>query len=403
MNNAELIDMCETVSGRDGDTFVGIRIADGNIRVRFPLGYELGKDSDVLRKDIIVLLKVLETFDYRKQDADQQEAYEGENSLPISAYLGVLQYYFTFGTYSETEVRYHKAQKGKINWTKTVKREKPHFTDSGAVYIDFIVKDSRANNDSLIAQIFKYCVYVSFQKIGWLYTKSSYPKPAVRFNQKNFSAAVKKAMNETFNDTKRRLFSDMLKIINSADSTDADTGIKTYGTDSFQYVWEQMIDRAFGIKNKEKYFPKSSWVLNDCRKQNHCLEPDTVMLHNGEVYILDAKYYRYGCTKIPAHLPETSSIQKQITYGEFTEKIDENSSNEIFNAFIMPFCSAEKLFGSPEILQSIGYAESDWRAGSLHYDRIAGILLDTKFIMKNYLHCEKLAGMLRTAIKDTVI
>lgn len=402
MNNAELSKMCRTVSGTDGDSFVGVSVSAGQVCVSFPLGYDLGTDDNSLRKDIITLLRVLEAFAVKKQDSNQKDAAGDIDSLPISSYIGVLQYYFEFGNYSETEVKYHDSDKGKISWSRTVKNKKPYFADNGAVYLDFVVKDSRLNLDSMIAQIFKYCVFISFRKIGWLYTKSSYPKPALKFNKRMFADIVRKALNETFNDTKRRLFNDMLKIINSADNKDADGGIGTYGTEGFEYIWEKMIDKAFGIKEKEIYFPKSSWVLSGGKKINHCLEPDTIMINNGKIYILDAKYYKYGCTANPMHLPDTASIQKQVTYGEFAERNFEYRSEDVFNAFIMPFCSTGDVFKNNDIMMSIGYAETDWKEGRLNYEKIAGVLLDTKYIMRNYLHCGQIKNKLQKLVGKTV-
>lgn len=403
MNSAELNKICRTVSGTKDDSFVGVSISEGRLCVNFPLGYALGPDDNSLRKDIITLLRVLENFSVKKQDSNQGSTDAAINYLPISSYIGVLQYYFVFGNYSETEVQYRNSDKGKISWVRTMKNKKPCYSDNGAVYLDFIVKDSRVDRDTMISQIFKYCVFISFQKIGWLYTKNSYPKPELKFNRRMFSDIVRKALNETFNDIKRRLFYDMLNIIDSVDNENADGKIETYGTENFQYIWEKMIDQAFGIKEKDIYFPKSSWVLADSKKINHCLEPDTIMINDSKIYILDAKYYKYGCTANLRHLPDTSSIQKQITYGEFAEKIFKQYSGKIFNAFMMPFCSTGDIFQHDDVLKSIGYAKTDWKDGRLSYEKIAGILLDTKYIMKNYLHCEHLKYELQKLIEKTVI
>lgn len=77
--------------------------------------------------------------------------------------------------------------------------------------------------------------------------------------------------------------------------------------------------------------------------------PDTVMLYNGKVYILDAKYYRYGNTHKPEHLPDSSSINKQITYGEYIQSMGiENDS--LFNAFLMPYNSQKNLFETSDLM-----------------------------------------------------
>jgi len=35
-----------------------------------------------------------------------------------------------------------------------------------------------------------------------------------------------------------------------------------FGTDYFERIWEGLIDKAFGIKDKSKYFPKTRWLLD---------------------------------------------------------------------------------------------------------------------------------------------
>lgn len=118
-----------------------------------------------------------------------------------------------------------------------------------------------------------------------------------------------------------------------------------FGTDNFDHVWERLIDRAFGEQDKDKYFPRSRWLLDyGTYKEKHPLMPDTIMIYNGKYYVLDAKCYRYGVTNIPDHLPNGSSINKQITYGEYLEQHLKIPAGSIFIAFIMPFNMAKNYF-----------------------------------------------------------
>lgn len=63
------------------------------------------------------------------------------------------------------------------------------------------------------------------------------------------------------------------------------------------------------------------------------------MLYNNNIYVLDAKYYKYGATKNRFDLPESASINKQITYGEYIDAQADlkNPDSVIYNAFLMPF------------------------------------------------------------------
>ena len=105
---------------------------------------------------------------------------------------------------------------------------------------------------------------------------------------------------------------------------------------------------------------------------------------DGKIFILDAKYYKFGVTGLPSHLPNTDSIQKQITYGDYIAEKGFAPRNEIFNAFLMPFCKpANEEF--PFKFVSVGIA--DWRQyspGTENYNYILGILVDTKYLVTTY-------------------
>lgn len=114
----------------------------------------------------------------------------------------------------------------------------------------------------------------------------------------------------------------------------------------FERIWEKMIDRAFGIEDKDKYFPNTRWLTDYGRnRSNTPLQPDSIMIYNGKVYVLDAKLYRYGCNPHrPDFLPNSSDINKQITYGEYIARTKGVPVDRLYNAFIMPFNSADNRF-----------------------------------------------------------
>lgn len=163
---------------------------------------------------------------------------------------------------------------------------------------------------------------------------------------------------------------------------------------------------------KERFFPSSAWILNaEPNKRNAALEPDTIMIVEDKVFVLDAKYYRYGATRLPKHLPESTSINKQITYGEF---IATNSGfyqefgpgMQVYNAFLMPFGKASDKFRHPDNYLHIGEAIGTWKTGQNPYEHVQGILIDIRYLMNNYVrhnHPEiiKLAEMIEQATEQT--
>ena len=116
------------------------------------------------------------------------------------------------------------------------------------------------------------------------------------------------------------------------------------------------------------------------------LEPDSIMPYKGNIYILDAKYYKYGITKNVGDLPDTSSIHKQITYGEYINQRKELHTGpdmKIYNAFILPY--ATKKDDGIDYIGELGYigeAVSDWKKNTETYEHVEGIMLDTKMLME---------------------
>lgn len=385
MANNSLFDRCRTNTNIDSDVFVGIRRKDEYYEVNFPLGYHRSEDEKGLRKDILSLINVLAKNSNKKES----EIYVGLNrddptGIPVQAYLYLIKDFFGRGYYKERDTYRQIAKRGKIDWGRTIKTRKPLLQENEAYYLDFVVKKNTINEDELITLVHKYCVYESFEKFGWLFTSFVPPKPKIGLNKKMMIAVVNKKLQNTFNDRNRQLFRNMIAVIKSS-KDDAESEFR-YGTYRFEYIWEKMIDRVFGVTEKEEYFPKTTWKLADGRKHDNAfLEPDTIMLLNGKVYVLDAKYYKFGWSDVPGHLPGSPSINKQITYGEYIAKNEKFMKNgehpTVYNAFIMPYDSKGKRFPTKLPVHYIGSAASDWKNGKKKYENVMGILMDVKYLM----------------------
>lgn len=372
-------------TSKDIDRFVGIKCEAGDFSVSFPLGYHISDNDKELRKDILALISVIGNNIGHKESEIVGDAKNSEFvNTPIQSYIFVIKDYLQGGYYREKEVIYKSATKGKINWNRTIKNQKPYIQDNDIYYLDFIVKKNSLKENELITLIHEYCVYESFETIGWLFSSSMPPKPRIHRKDAVFISALTEKIGNTFNDHDKQLFMHLLRIIQSeGDNTDKKN--YRYGTYRFEYVWEKVIDKIFGIKEKDDYFPKTYWKINGVTYENACLEPDTIMLRKQNVYILDAKYYKYGAEqrRVVSFLPESTSINKQITYGEFVATQDRfkkkhGDSFDIYNAFVMPYDSGE----SSVIMENIGEAVSDWKYNDEKYQRIQGILLDTKTILR---------------------
>ena len=408
MSDYRIRDKCFVNTNLDSDVFVGLKSDLNGISVHFPLGFRISNDDRALRKDILMLISAIDkTTSKKESEILRGKGNYNVTAFPFQAYLLIIYDFLSRGYYKEREIAYTTAKQGKINWRRTIKSQKPYVQGNSVFYLDLIVKKSKTNDNELITLIHEYFVFESFSKVGWLFTSLMPCQPRIKYSEKLFRGVLTDKIVHTFNDRNRQLFRSMLAIVDYQGEKDAPTQYQ-YGTYRFEYVWEAMIDRVYGITDKERYFPKTTWKVNRKRHDNACLEPDTIMVWNGNVYVLDAKYYKYGYTLHVNDLPESTSINKQITYGEYiaeNQKFRElhGENMVVYNAFLMPYDSQNPIWDPNNGLTIIGEAESSWKDNSQEYHRIQGILVDVKHIMsialkQDIVEIQKLAGMIETSV-----
>ena len=380
---------CHVNSNEDGDRFVGIKADSDNAMVYFPIGYQLPETDNEIRTDIKHLIQVLSEFTTSEDRLLAINKFAAPQSVdfPINAYKSVIEYYFSIGGkyYVEVDPTFKTSATGKQDWPRTVRNQVPLVQQKGGVssfiYTEFTVRATTPNDSKQITQINRFCVYEAFKKLGWLYVPYMPEQPGPHPDVKTSIAILTSKLGATNDDKKRNLFQAMKDMLEYMDEKTSDRQFY-FGTDDFDHVWEKLIDRAFGEKDKDKYFPRSRWLLSHGKyKEKRPLMPDTIMIYNGKYYILDAKCYKYGWTGIPEHLPNGSSINKQITYGEYLEKYKGIDTNSLFN---MPYNMEQNYFELTSVVGNIGEAVGDWRHNKKFYERIQGIVMDTRYLMYHY-------------------
>ena len=409
-----LFDACSyNASLSEKDYFVGIKYENESLKINFPLGYKRASTEEELKKDVLNLIGVLSSLsDANESFIQTQKVARKENVLfPIHAYLYLIKDFLTNGYYFEKEVVYTKSSNGKANWAKTARQVKPLLQDDSVFYTEFITRKVKHNENELISQIHQYCVWESFSKIGWLFASFVPVKPCIKFNKSLFLSIIKTKLSQTFNEKTMLLFNYMIDVIEFLDKSSESKNF-TYGTNEFEYIWESMVDSAFGEKDKTKYYPHCYWEIDGKEYSSDQLEfkqsalrPDTIMItdkgtENQKTFVLDSKYYRYGESKQLNHLPMSGSIIKQIAYAEYIEN-KENSgelkhkSKAIYNAFIMPYESRK----ADENMKFVGSARTDYKTGDKSYYKIKAILVDTKWLIENHNRNDKMIAELADLIE----
>lgn len=386
-NGSDLRKRCHINTNEEGDRFVGIKADTEGAVVYFPVGYQLPDDEMDLKRDVLHLFQVLMEFTDASGKAPAMKQFEAPQlvDFPINAYLAIINYYMESGYYMERDPVYKTSDRGNIDWARTIQRQ-PALIQANLtpVYTQYTVRESAPNENKEITRIHTHCVYESFDKLGWLFTPYMPPKPTGALDVKRFISILTDKLGSTNNDKDKRLFKSMLDMLKYMDEKTAEKQFY-FGTDYFEGVWERLIDRVFGIKNKQDYFPRAKWLLTHGKyKEKHPLEPDSIMIYDGKIYVLDAKYYRYGATGNPNHLPDSSSINKQITYGEYIYNQWQIPDGGLFNAFLMPYNAAKNFFDIHDAFGNIGMAVGSWKNNTHNYEKIQGILIDTRYLMYHY-------------------
>ena len=381
-------DRCHVNTNDDGDSFVGVKADTDDAIIYFPIGYQLPANDDDLRVDINNLLGVLAAF-MKEDRVIEVSKFEAPRTVdfPMHAYLKVIRSFQRMGRYYiETDPQFRTDTKGKTSWPRTVREQRALVQKNGSlVFTNMTVRSVTPNANKQITQIHRFCVYEAFEKMGWLYVPFMPDKPGPHPGIKESIYILDKKLVATNDDVEQELFNAMRDMLVYIDERSSDKQY-FFGTDFFENVWERMIDKAFGVEDKEQYFPRTCWLLDYGRdKEKRPLQPDTIMIYGDKCYVLDAKLYRYGWDPKPEHLPNSADINKQITYGEYIEQTRRLPNEKLYNAFIMPYNKENNLFMLNSNFGNIGEAVSDWKANVKNYERIQGIVVDTRYLMYNYI------------------
>lgn len=94
-------------------------------------------------------------------------------------------------------------------------------------------------------------------------------------------------------------------------------------------------------------------------------------------------------------LPETQSIRKQITYGDYVfNTLDKSDNSKVRNAFILPYNKKlEDFLNDPNTLKYndgnlayFGQAYTDWRNAEdpKDYEKVYAFGIDFNYLLENY-------------------
>ena len=289
-----------------GDGFVGLNINADSAEVIFPMGYHLSFEKNDMAVDIKNLILILHRFSEKKDGVlkiSSGALHNIEKEIPISPFLWILCDWQYSGYYREKEFCYHSSFNGKIHWGRTIKIKKPLISGNSPVYLDFIVKKSEIK-ENILTEIHKYCVLKAYEIIGFLFLPLHPEIPQIVADNKLFISVVKAKLSSVFQQKEYILFHNILSILESLDNINEDD-IYTFGTNSFEIIWEKLIDDMYGIKEITGFYPETTWYLTSGKSfRNMPLRPDTIMEYLCRIMLIGTLIYLIVCwSTIPDQIP----------------------------------------------------------------------------------------------------
>lgn len=380
--------------------FVGIKIEEGVPVIYVPQIFRKSSDVNTLKKDLLLFLKSIEiSKSVEKTRLKAAPTDEHEEVWPIESYIWIIHDYIANGVYYNREKIYVNENKGKIDWKRTM-RSAPVMSNGNMIYDKIVSSKMRATND-IVSQIYKICVFQSQIRFGWIYGYNISIDVEQIKSIKEMIFIILNEMKQTFDDEKKLRFSHMLHILKNIEGSNALSRNYTYGIENYYYVFENMVDSIFhGIEKKElkKYNPNGYWkIRNQEAIESSELRPDTIHIDGDKMYIIDAKMYQYGFTKLFEDLPTTSSMQKQITYGDYVKTVAGNDVH-IRNSFVLPYNKELDFFKHDQNITKyldgdlayLGEAYVAWRNDRKEeYDTIYTFMIDLNYLLNNYAKEDK--------------
>lgn len=394
-SNKDVVDIeinYHKVTNKVDDSFIGIKIKNNRIDFYYPETYNFDESSiEKSREDV---LAILQTISIAKTHSDSrikvESSFSNNEAIPLLSYLWIIRDYLMNGFYINREKVLKKNQRGKVDWKRTLNGQ-PIISKGNVVYSDIVVS-VKNELDNIIVEIHKYCVKKSLDILGWLFGINSSnfieTKPFYKELKNLYIDTLRKELSQTFDDEKKLRLSNMLSIIEGL-SDEQNGNELVYGVDSYAYIFERMINSIFGNRDATKFNPSANWFMksNDYTIPfpSSDLRPDTILIKDNIAYVLDSKFYRFGYTANTKDLPETTSIQKQITYGDFIKNNKMGDEiQKIRNAFILPYNKFSNKLGLNGTLEYIGYSKTDYRKGVEEHEIIHAFLIDLKYVIETW-------------------
>lgn len=284
--------------------------------------------------------------------------------------------------------------KGRINWSKTLRKRNPVLVKKKLVYLDLITSKNDLVIDQDVTLIHASILKEATIRFGWLFNfEFNFNCENVKYNTKEFQYKLQKSLNNTYVGREITLFKKLLSYLKFVSKEKKSDGLCYMVTPFFNSIWEKICALFIGdIPKLHSMVPNPYWVFKG-QLYNTTQKPDILLQLGNKLVIFDAKYYRIkvGLDKLPGW----GDIVKQLFYALSMKE----SFNGVFNIFLFPDTPDTKDSG----FAFLGYASVSKKEDE--FGKISAFGLDIETVMKFYVdelhtskHQEFLQGILEECI-----
>lgn len=290
------------------------------------------------------------------------------------------------GYYSERERVVRKGTRGRVDWKRTIKDGDILFDGGNIVYKEFFSVGHERAQGSVIAQIYKFCLSFSADKVGFLYGVTATEKSVFNSSAAGYMCFVlQRELGVTFNSYKKILLSHMLTVLKGMLGKMRAVSLAVSDKE-FEYAFEHLVLNVFGTEDVLEHYTRCSYEIDGREYAASSMRPDAVMRAENEkpdFYVVDAKYYNYGYTGRKSDLPQSSAVVKQIAYNAYlgSKCGDNGETREFYSVFILPYAMEDD-----RPVKYVGFARNSASDGAPpdNTDKVAVCLVDLKTLADAY-------------------
>lgn len=271
LNDFQINNLLRSTNGTTTINFVGVIVSRNHTLLSFPKHFDHEKLSLEEKKEYAksiasLLVKGSSTTNPRQTDIKS-------NEFPMDRYLAIVDYYKKYGIYNNKIRVENKANQGRPNWKKTIRKSQKIIQDNGIVFLP-VISVKNKNNSVFLSDCMQFILSYTYEQysdiLNFLLPYKNFPSDNIF---KNFKACVRKLKlikNKYFKDTEKELIQAMISYFEWLSSRN---GILAVTTTDFPLYWESMVhiflNKTFsGIENNKIKLSKEPTHRFDKKSEN---------------------------------------------------------------------------------------------------------------------------------------